>query len=507
MKTITTTASTFEMDQEFNDERFCRVRIAVMHSGLNRNNSYFSKETIEKAKDSFANIPILADVQELTDDEGNTYLDYTAHSMHQEKDAFDDESTRTIYDEKVVGVIPEQNDFELVHDDERNVDMVYVTGLLYRSYGNYVCDILEKRNGQTEVSAEIICNEMEYNARGNYLEVTDMTMGGVTLLGEHVMPGMEGANAQTFSKDENDINTQMLVFMQEIKESLDKYINLAKGGNTMFEQLLEKYGKTVEDIEFEYEGLSDEELETAFANAFTDAEEEEKSEEETEDETPEEDDKDSEEDKKPEEEFADDKETSEEEPEEEPEKEVITNEEQPDFPLAPLEIHEKIRALYELVYATYNEWFDVSIYDDYIVMSDWGGTSGYKQSYTESDGVFALVGERVPVVSQWLTAEEAKAVDELKANYSALEQKVAQYEAEPQKMEILQSEEYACLSETDEFKELMDNHFDYSVDEVRTKVDEILLNYAKTTQTLSKSVGSKTLPSLRKKGRYGNLFN
>lgn len=492
MKTITTTASTFEMDQEFNDERFCRVRIAVMHSGLNRNNSYFSKETIEKAKDSFANIPILADVQELTDDDGNTYLDYTAHSMHQEKDAFDDESTRTIYDEKVVGVIPEQNDFELVHDDERNVDMVYVTGLLYRSYGNYVCDILEKRNGQTEVSAEIICNEMEYNARGNFLEVTDMTMGGVTLLGEHVMPGMEGANAQTFSKDENDINTQMLVFMQEIKESLDKYINLAKGGNTMFEKLLEKYGKTVEDIEFDYEGLSDEELETAFANAFTDAEEEEKPEEETEDETPEED-------EKPEEEFSDEEELPEEEPEEETDKSG--------FPLAPLEIHDKIRALYELVYATYDEWFDVSIYDDYIIMHGWGENTGYKQSYTENEGVFELVGERVPVVLQWLTSEEAKAVEELKANYSALEQKVAQYEAEPQKMEILQSEEYACLSEIDEFKELMSNHFDYSVDEVRAKVDEILLNYAKTTQTFSKSVGSKTLPSLRKKGRYGNLFN
>ena len=35
-----------------------------------------------------------------------------------------------------------------------------------------------------------------------------------------------------------------------------------------FNELLEKYGKTVEDITFEYENLSDEELEVKFAGLF-----------------------------------------------------------------------------------------------------------------------------------------------------------------------------------------------------------------------------------------------
>ena len=35
-----------------------------------------------------------------------------------------------------------------------------------------------------------------------------------------------------------------------------------------FEELLKKYEKTVDDITFTYEGLSDEELEAAFAKAF-----------------------------------------------------------------------------------------------------------------------------------------------------------------------------------------------------------------------------------------------
>lgn len=486
MKQITTTASTFELDKEFNDERFCRVRIAVMHSGLNRNKSFFSKETIENAKDSFDYIPILADVQELIDDEGNSYLDYTGHSMHQEQDAFDEEKTRIIYDERIVGIVTDQNDFELVYVEEEDVYMVYVTALLYRSYGNYVCDILKSRDGKTEVSAEIICNEMEFDANKDCLVITDMTMGGITLLGEHVKPGMKGANAQTFSKNENDINEQMLVFMQEVKESLDKYINLAKGGNAMFEKLLEKYGKTVDDIDFEYEGLSDEELEATFAKAFETAEEPD-----TEEYV------DDPEDDKDEDVDDDDKEDDD---EDEDEDEVIKETYEDNFPLAKLDLEEKVRALYRLAHQTYDEWFDITVYDDYIVMHDYGSAVGYKQSYTEDNGVFSLVGERVPVVSQWLTADEQKAIDEQK-------EKLAKYEAEPAKMEILNSDEYVAVSETEEFKGLLDNHFDYSVEDVRATADEILLNYAKTSQTFSRSVSSKTLPRLQKKGRYGNLFN
>ncbi len=46
--------------------------------------------------------------------------------------------------------------------------------------------------------------------------------------------------------------------------------NDKKGGMQMskFEELLKKYDKTVDDIDFDYESLSDEELEVAFQKAF-----------------------------------------------------------------------------------------------------------------------------------------------------------------------------------------------------------------------------------------------
>lgn len=144
-KQIVHTTSLFKLDDDFQDERFCRVRIRAMHTNINRNGSSFSKECILDAKDTFKNIPVLADVQEFTDEDGNTYLDYTTHSMHVEEDAMNEGQVRVIYDEVVVGYVPETNNFELVYDEVTGNDYVEIDALLLREYGNYVVDILEKK--------------------------------------------------------------------------------------------------------------------------------------------------------------------------------------------------------------------------------------------------------------------------------------------------------------------------------------------------------------------------
>ena len=41
---------------EFDNERFLKLRIKVMHTGLNLNNSNFDLEVIDAAKTSLANI-------------------------------------------------------------------------------------------------------------------------------------------------------------------------------------------------------------------------------------------------------------------------------------------------------------------------------------------------------------------------------------------------------------------------------------------------------------------
>ena len=113
---IVKTPSVFKIDDSFTDDRFMRVRIAVMHSGENLNKSSFSTKVIKDAKDTFANIPVLANVIKYTDENGDEHFDYNGHDAHIEEDAFNEGEYRLIYDEKVVGTVPESNNFEIVHD-------------------------------------------------------------------------------------------------------------------------------------------------------------------------------------------------------------------------------------------------------------------------------------------------------------------------------------------------------------------------------------------------------
>ena len=507
---IVKTPSVFKVDDSFSDDRFMRVRIAVMHSGENLNKSSFSTKVIKDAKDSFANISVLANIVKYTDDAGETHYDYGGHDMHIEEDAFHEGQYRMIYDEKIVGVVPETNNFEIVHDDATDRDYVYVDAYLYREYGNYAADILEARGGMTDVSAEIYTDEISFDAANQVVVVNKMRMSGITLLGEDVNPAMKGANAAMFSENEDDRHQQLIQVMSDLKESLDKKYTAAvtgenpeKGGKPKlkFEELLEKYGKTIEDITFEYEGLSDEELESAFASAFEDSDPEggEPEDEDPENEDPENEDPEADDD---EQNFAT--------------MSVNLNGNVREFSVS---LRDKINALYELVNDTYADdgtWYDVDVYDDdkYVIMVDLWNNKGYKQSYKVKKDVYTLVGDRVEVFAKWLTQDEMNALDRMKTEYADMSEKLGHYEDEPKKLEILGSDDYSLIAENEEFVALCEqaNHFNMSVEEVTAKADAILTAAAKQHKFSvagdGQKSGVKPLPVSKKKAkRFGTLFD
>jgi hypothetical protein len=49
----------FEKQEESEDSRFTKVKIYLMHTGKNLNNSIFNKSVVEDALPSLANIPIV----------------------------------------------------------------------------------------------------------------------------------------------------------------------------------------------------------------------------------------------------------------------------------------------------------------------------------------------------------------------------------------------------------------------------------------------------------------
>ena len=504
---IVKTPSVFKIDDQFTDDRFMRVRIAVMHSGINLNRSSFATSVIKAAKDSFANIPVLANVIKYTDSDGNEHYDYSGHDAHIEEDAFNEGEYRMIYDEIPVGVIPETNNFEIIHDEDSGNDYVYVDAYLYTEYGNYATEILEARGGTTDVSAEIYTDEISFDAKNQIIVVNKMRMSGVTLLGEEVNPAMKGANATVFSISDEDKQAQLIKVMKELSESLNKYTaafgeTSEKGGEpelSKFDELLEKYGKTIEDITFEYEGLTDEELETAFASEF------EESAEEIEDEELEEEEFESEED-----------ETEEEFEENFAKLSVNINGKVCEFSVS---LRDKINALYELVNDTYADdgtWYDVDVYDDekYVIMIDvWGG-KGYKQSYKVKKDIYSLTGDRVEVFAKWLTQDEINKLDRMKEEYATAQEELQRYEDEPKKLEILTSEDYSLIAEDEAFVELSkrENYFNLSIDEVTEKADAILTAAAKqhkfsVADPEKKQAELKPFGVTHKKTkRFGSLF-
>ena len=275
-----------------------------------------------------------------------------------------------------------------------------------------------------------------------------------------------------------------------------------------FEELLQKYGKTVEEVTFAYEGLSDEELDAAFAEAFE---------------------------KTPESENTDDAAaTSTADETTAAEEKTVTmsityGETVRSFARS---LSDVIYALSDLVNATYSDdqtIYMVDVFDDgsakskYLIMQDMFSGKAYRQGWSFKDGVYALKGERTEVYSVWVTAEERDELESLRSNYAAVNTKLEEttheldlYKAEPEKIEMLNSEDYASVKDTAEFAELSkrENYFSLSKEEIESKLDAMLVNFAK--QYGKENAPEQTAPvsvkrfgfgdAENKSGRYGGTF-
>ncbi len=490
------------------------VHLQSCHTLTNLNQSHIDEEVMKSALSSFSNRPILGFLHKVNDQ-----WEFYGHNMHQDEDG------NIEYDEVPVGIVPESCNAQLVYDEDKKKTYVEIDGYIFEEY-SHAAEVLQ-REEECSVSVELSIRELSYNAKEKYLDIKDFFFSGVTILGktdngDEVKPGMAGANIKIadFSKENNsnliDINEKLDSFFERISNLLNNINeetqnNSTKGGNNQmskFEELLEKYNKTVEDINFEYEGLTDEELEAAFAEAFEedsvsegDAEEVDNEEIDDNEETieSEENDNDIEE--------TDGLEDSEEE-----------NNDDNKFTKTFSISHEDIKsALYTLL-MPYEEadgdWYYISaVYDDNFAYEGWCTGSIYGQKYIKDGDNVSFDGERYALHRELLTDSEYAQLNEMRSNYSSIVEKLAKYEAEPDKEKILKSESYSKIVDTEEFKELKNNHFDLSVDEVSAKADEILLAYAKngkiefSVNENNKGTNRVSLPTQpEERGRYGGLF-
>ena len=265
----------------------------------------------------------------------------------------------------------------------------------------------------------------------------------------------------------------------------------------MFEKLLEKYGKTIEDITFEYEGLSDEELEAKFSA-----------------------------------EFEEDTSTSTSSDGEDNSNTSNTNDKYELFnKLFEISFDEIKYALNSLcsIYRNDSEWCYVhTVYEDYFIMQDWDSDKYYKQSYQKDGDNVSLSGERIEMFAMLLTESEKISVEEMRSNYAALKEfkeNAEKNELHSQKEELINSEKYSILAEKNEdgeytntaFAELVKNMDNYSLTDLETQIKVIHSDYISEHSNFSanKPIENKTVsmkmftnPNTKKtkSSRYGDLF-
>ena len=521
---IVTTNGFFETNESDMPEML-KLELKVCHTDTNRNGSHISIENMEKAMPTLKYRPILAYIHELEDGT----KDFYAHNI--EIIEHEDGETEINYIEKQVGCFTADDPW-LKYDEENDKTYVHAYAVIPEGYTE-AADII-RRKGGTKVSCELIINELSYNAKEKYLDLTDFIFGGCTLLGcdeqgNEIGEGMLGSRADIsdFCHKEPVYTYQekLIKTLEKLNVVLESFNNNSegKGGIEMnkFEELLTKYGKTAEDITFEIDGLSDEELEAKFNEEFEDDDSKLKNDESNSDSDDGSDDESGEEEPI----------TTEEEACGKKKKKKCSIDSDGNMSVSFEISHEDIRgALFNLI-GVYeeedNEWYWITnVYDDYFIFENWDGNKIYKQSYSVDGDNVTLSGDRQEVFKMILTESEKLAIEKMREDYASLEAKYNElktfkdnYDAavlKSQKDAIFARSEYSVLADDEAFKTLIADAEKFSVDEVEAKAKAIFADYVIKTGAFSTKDNGENKPKVLgfnfnkkedKKSPYGNLFN
>ena len=203
-------------EYETSDFRFIDVYIDVMHTGANLNKTSFTKDVINKAVPTIANMPILGYVVNELDDEDKDF------KGHEHELRITDTDVKYLYAGQAYGVIPEScNPRWVIKDDGTGTEREYlrVDGLIWTKFGDPV-DIFTRdvtKNHSVELT------DMIYEAKRDdgITPVSSFKFDGCCILSTtdpKIQPAMTGSCVTAnFSVD--DITSQ-------IRERLYEYQSL-----------------------------------------------------------------------------------------------------------------------------------------------------------------------------------------------------------------------------------------------------------------------------------------
>lgn len=517
--------ATFEVDENDPRRDLMKLKIKVFHTGLNRNGSRISEESAKACFDSIKNRPILARIHKV---EFTGEYDFDAHNCRIVTNEDGEEEFE--YIESQVGSFTEDEPF-FEYDEENDKNFVCAYAVIPEHYTK-AADIIRRKNG-TKNSCELCIDEFSYSAADKCLDLEKFYLSGSTLLGttdegEAVGEGMLGSRADIidFSTEQNsglsqfNCDDKLVEVLEKLNTTLSNLHknNSEEGGETQvnkLQELMQKYDVTEEQIDFETEGLSDEELEAKFEEVFGENEPDKGEDPENTDDN----------------EISDNDTTVTEEnacgggkkkkKKNSIEHSLEINGETKKYAVS---LDDKIYAIHCLVNETYadadNTYYGTTVFEDYVVMHDWCTGRYYKQSYTSEGDNYSLTGDRVEVYAEFVTEDEQKELNNMRSNYSSIEAELKTYkeaELKTQKDAILADDCYSEFADTEEFKALANDASKYTVEELRDKCDLAFAKLVKTQGTFSAKPENNSKPNTvifantheetQKNKPYGDLFD
>jgi hypothetical protein len=232
----------FEKQEESEDSRFTKVKISILHTGKNLNNSIFEKNVVVDALPSLSNIPIVGYISQDS-------LNQSDFNGHEQRIVIDKDGVSVEYLGRVFGIIPETNNatFELKTVNGIEREYLVCEGLLYNKFPE-VIDIFE-RDGSKSQSMELESSSIEgkFNNNGIF-EFQRFKFEAACILGEGITPAMTGSLIEKFST--STMQEQMKELLAEFNHNFTSYTTSKEGGENVDKKLemLNQFSHLGEDV-------------------------------------------------------------------------------------------------------------------------------------------------------------------------------------------------------------------------------------------------------------------
>ena len=251
------------------NDSFDSCILRICYAGRNRNQTFISKEAIERAIPTMSYCPLVANYDVETDEIGGHDVAFVENDKGELK---------MVNLTDAIGVIPENPQWcweSVVEDDGTEREYLSTPAILWKRTPVYAKLKAEGVSGQ---SMEI--NVREGRIVDGLYEIDAFEFTAFCLLGENVEPCFESAQVAMYST--NSLNKRLGEMMDDFKKNFTKVMTATADDNIStpigektsleggecslnMDELLQKYGLTVDEIDFETEGMTNEEIEAKFA--------------------------------------------------------------------------------------------------------------------------------------------------------------------------------------------------------------------------------------------------